>query len=160
VLRHELVHIFNLEQSRFLVPHWYTEGLAVINEGGVRPQSWNQILLRRVPKGDLLNLDTIDLGFMPPRSPEEGSLAYCRSQLCREYIRDRLGDKAVADLLNAYRDGLGTAAALDRVCKVDKESFEQGYRERLQKEVQAMRGRPAEKPLTFAQLQRTYEEKP
>ena len=27
VLRHELVHIFNLEQTNFLVPHWFTEGL-------------------------------------------------------------------------------------------------------------------------------------
>ena len=37
VLRHELVHIFNLEQTHFQVPHWYTEGLAVMNEGFPRP---------------------------------------------------------------------------------------------------------------------------
>ena len=37
VLRHELVHIFNLEQTNFLVPHWLTEGLAVSNEGFPRP---------------------------------------------------------------------------------------------------------------------------
>src|SRR5262249_61170499 len=28
VIRHELVHIFNLEQTRYQVPHWLTEGLA------------------------------------------------------------------------------------------------------------------------------------
>src|SRR5438093_7495933 len=33
VLRHELVHVFNLEQTRFQTPHWLTEGLAVIQEG-------------------------------------------------------------------------------------------------------------------------------
>src|SRR5258708_30267660 len=37
VLRHEMVHIFNLEQTNFLVPHWLTEGLAVMNEGVPRP---------------------------------------------------------------------------------------------------------------------------
>ena len=37
VIRHEMVHIFNLEQTHFLVPHWLTEGLAVSNEGFARP---------------------------------------------------------------------------------------------------------------------------
>ena len=64
MLRHELVHIFNLEQTSFQVPHWFTEGLAVINEGFPRPQQWNQLLLERVPAGDLMNLDNIDLGFI------------------------------------------------------------------------------------------------
>ena len=33
MIRHELVHIFNLEQTKFQVPHWFTEGLAVRYEG-------------------------------------------------------------------------------------------------------------------------------
>ena len=45
VLRHEMVHIFNLEQTNFQTPHWLTEGLAVNNEGFPRPQSWNELLL-------------------------------------------------------------------------------------------------------------------
>ncbi len=28
----EMVHVFNLEQTSFLTPHWLTEGLAVNNE--------------------------------------------------------------------------------------------------------------------------------
>ena len=69
VLRHEMVHIFNLEQTNFQVPHWLTEGLAVSNEGFPRPQPWNELLLERVPKDDLLDLDNIDLGFIRPRTP-------------------------------------------------------------------------------------------
>src|SRR5260370_5915702 len=69
VLRHEMVHIFNLEQSDMQVSHWFTEGLAVTNEGFPRPQQWNQLLLERVPKGELMNLDNIDPGFIRPRSP-------------------------------------------------------------------------------------------
>ena len=45
VIRHEMVHIFNLEQTNFQVPHWLTEGLAVRNEGFPRPPSWNQVLV-------------------------------------------------------------------------------------------------------------------
>src|SRR5262249_6150354 len=67
VLRHELVHIFNLEQTNFKVPHWFTEGLAVMNEGFPRPPSWDKLLVRRYPE-KLMNLDTIDMGFIKPRS--------------------------------------------------------------------------------------------
>src|SRR5262249_3497796 len=95
VLHHEMVHIFNLEQTHFLVPHWFTEGLAVINEGFPRPQPWNALLLERVPAGQLMNLDNIDLGFMRPKSPDEWSMAYCQSQLYVEYMKLKFGDKAV-----------------------------------------------------------------
>lgn len=160
VLRHELVHIFNLEQSKFLVPHWYTEGLAVVNEGFPRPQHWNQILLERVPKWDMLNLDDIDLGFIKPRSPEEWHLAYCQSQLYVEYLKTKHGPAAVGGLLDAFRDGLDTARALQKVCKTDKVTFEQGYRAFVEDQVKQLKGKPAEKTLTFAQLQRAQAEKP
>jgi cellulose synthase operon protein C len=160
VLRHELVHIFNLEQTHFQVPHWFTEGLAVINEGGQRPQSWNQLLLRRVPAGDLLNLDTIDLGFIRPRSPEEWSLAYCQAQLYVEYLQARYGPEVIGRLLAAFAEVQDAGTAIGRVCKTDKAVFEKGYRAYLDEQVRALGGRPAVKPLTFLQLQRAHEEKP
>ncbi len=52
VLKHEFVHVLNLQQSRFNIPHWYTEALAVESEGGRRPAEWNQLLAERVPKGE------------------------------------------------------------------------------------------------------------
>src|SRR4029079_19622325 len=82
VLRHELVHISNLEQTNFLVPHWLTEGLAVGNEGFPRPQVWNELLLERVPAGkDVMDLDSIDLGFIRPRNQMDWHMAYCQAQL-------------------------------------------------------------------------------
>src|SRR5262249_27592235 len=160
VLRHELVHIFNLEQTRFQVPHWFTEGLAVIHEGFPRPSQWNQILMERVPAGELLTLDTIDLGFIRPRSPVEWHLAYCQSQLYLEYMQKRFGAPVVGEMLSAFRDGLGTAAALERVCKVGQEEFEKGYREYVNEVLKSLKAKPAGKPLTLAQLQEAYEKDP
>lgn len=160
VIRHELVHIFNLEQTHFLVPHWLTEGLAVNNEGFPRPQVWNQLLLERVPAGDLLNLDTVDLGFIRPRTPMEWQLAYCQSQLYVQYLEATYGKKAVGELLAAYSDGLGTAEALQKACKVDKETFEKGYKEHLQKTVQGLKTKPPEKRKTLAKLKQEYEKNP
>lgn len=160
VLRHELTHIFNLEQSKFQVTHWFTEGLAVINEDYPRPQQWNALLLERVPKGELMNLDDIDLGFVRPRTPEDWHMAYCQSQLYVEYLKSKYGPPVVGQLLDAYRDGLDTAAALAKVCKVDKPAFEKGYREYVEDVVKGLRGKPIEKPLTYQQLQEAHEKDP
>ncbi|HTU90237.1 MAG TPA: tetratricopeptide repeat protein [Gemmataceae bacterium] len=158
VLRHEMVHIFNLEQTRYLVPHWLTEGLAVNNEGFPRPAAWNDLLRERVPAGKLMNLDNIELGFIRPRGQEEWTLAYCQSQLYVNYIKDKYGAAAIGAMLAAYGDGLGTAAVIQRVCKVDKETFEKGYRDFLGETIKPLlRGKPAEKKRTSAELKAAYE---
>src|SRR5579883_1071854 len=128
VLRHEMVHIFNLEQTHYLVPHWLTEGLAVNNEGFPPPSHWNELLRERMQSGKLMNLDNIELGFIRPRGQEEWDLAYCQSQHYVNYIKEKYGAAAIGDMLAAYGDGRNTAAAIQRVCKVDTETFEKGYR--------------------------------
>jgi tetratricopeptide (TPR) repeat protein len=145
VLRHELVHIFNLEQTHYLVPHWLTEGLAVANEGFPRHPVMNAVLRERVAAGNLLDLDNIDLGFMRPRSREEWTLAYAQANLYVEYIEATYGKTAIADLLDAYRDGLDTTSALRKACKVEKAEFEKGYRTFLDNVVKKMGGATGKK---------------
>jgi tetratricopeptide (TPR) repeat protein len=160
VVHHEVTHLFNLEQTAFRVPHWYTEGLAVINEGYPRPQEWNELLLERVPAGKLMNLDDIDLGFIRPRGPDEWQLAYCQSQLYVQYMTEKYGPQTVGDLLDAYHDGLDTDAAIARVCKLDKAAFERGYRAYLNKVVQGIHGKPPAKQMKFTELRTAYEKDP
>src|SRR5207302_4992700 len=59
VIRHELVHVFNLQQTNAKVPHWFTEGLAVRYEGKDIPLTWHALLARKVNANDLLDLDNI-----------------------------------------------------------------------------------------------------
>jgi tetratricopeptide (TPR) repeat protein len=161
VLRHELVHIFNLEQTNFLIPHWYTEGLAVISEGYPRPQPWNQLLLKRVPERDnLLTLDTIDMGFIRPESQEQWHQAYCQSQLYVEFITDTYGKDKIGGLLAAFADGMDTGSAIQKVCKVDKVTFEKGYLKHLDKVVGEIRGKPAEKAMTFVEARKAHQDDP
>ncbi len=161
VIRHEIVHVFNLEQTNFLTPHWLTEGLAVNNEGFPRPPIWNRLLSERVPVGETLNLDTIDLGFIRPRSQAEWHMAYAQSQIYVNYMTEKYGKQTVGELLDAYRDGLDTDAALKKVCKVDKAAFETGYKEYLNKEVEKIKGgKPPEKKRTLAELKKALEKEP
>ena len=86
VIRHELVHVFNLEQTKGKVPHWFTEGLAVRYEGPNIPPSWHALLADKVNNNELLNLDNILLGFIRPRSPLQWQQAYLQSLLYVEYL--------------------------------------------------------------------------
>jgi tetratricopeptide (TPR) repeat protein len=160
VLRHELVHIFNLEQTNFQVPHWLTEGLAVSNEGFPRPATWNQLLVKRVAANDLLDLDTINLGFIRPRSAVEWNLAYCQSQLYVAYLKERFGPQVVGELLAAYAEGLDTPAALRKVCKVGKANVEKGYRAYLDEVVKPLKGRAADEALSLKELEAAHEKMP
>jgi tetratricopeptide (TPR) repeat protein len=160
VLRHEVVHIFNLDQTHFLVPHWLTEGLAVGNEGFPRPPVWNQLLRERVPSGELLNLENVDLGFIRPRNPLEWQMAYCQSQLYVAYLKETYGQEVVGGLLAAYGDGLSTEEAIKKVCKIGKPEVEKGYRAYLEQLVKSLPGKPAEKRPSLSQLEALHEKNP
>jgi tetratricopeptide (TPR) repeat protein len=161
VLRHEVVHIFNLAQTNYLVPHWFTEGLAVSNEGFPRPAPWNKLLLERVPARKLLDLDTIDLGFIRPRDPMEWQQAYCQAHLYIQYIEKAYGPEAVGKLLAAFARGLDSAAAIKEGCKVEKAAFEKGYLAHLDGVVKTLGGkRTAEKRRTLQELRADYKKNP
>ena len=161
VLTHELVHVITLQQTEFNIPHWYTEALAVESEGYPRPQEWNRMLLERVPNRKLLNLDTINLGFIRPKEPDDRQMAYCQAQLYARYMLKRFGDDALIKMLMAYRRGLTTDRAIDDCFHVAKADFEKGYLAYLDEVLKTIRTRVSEeKPIKFSQLEREVKEKP
>jgi Flp pilus assembly protein TadD len=160
VLRHELVHVLNLQQTDFAVPHWLTEGLAVHLELQPRPKKWLELLARRHQAGELFNLDTLTLGFIRPASSDDWTLAYCQAELYVSYMLGTYGDDATGKLLAAYGERLSTPAAIDRCFGTSQAEFEAGYRRFVDKTIAAAENRlPAEKP-SLAALQRSAETDP
>lgn len=154
VLKHEVVHVITLQQTEFNIPHWYTEALAVQSEGYPRPQEWNKMLVRRVPARKLLDLDTINLGFIRPSEPEERQLAYCQAQLYAQYMLERFGPDSLARMLEAYRRGLTTTRAVESCFNVPKDDFEKGYLAFLDAEVKRIASRVEEEErIPFSQLE-------
>jgi cellulose synthase operon protein C len=161
VLTHELVHVITLQQTEFNIPHWYTEALAVESEGFPRPQEWNRMLMERVPNRKLLNLDTINLGFIRPKEPDDRQMAYCQAQLYARYMLQRFGDDALIKMLMAYRRGLTTDRAIADCFHVAKGDFEKGYLAYLDEVLKTIRTRVnEEKPIKFSQLERELKESP
>jgi tetratricopeptide (TPR) repeat protein len=162
VLKHEIVHVITLQQTQFNIPHWYTEALAVESEGYPRPQEWNKLLLERVPaRKKLLNLDTINLGFIRPEEPDDRQMAYCQAQLYARYMLQRFGADALQKMLDAYRRGLTTDRAVKACFGVEKADFEAKYLVFLDGVLKTIRTRvDDEQPLKFSQLERMVKDKP
>jgi predicted Zn-dependent protease len=162
VLIHEVAHVITLQQTDFNIPHWFTEALAVESEGTPRPQPWNKMLLERVPnRKRLLNLDTINLGFIRPEQAEDRQMAYCQAQLYAQYMVKTYGPESLPKMLDAYRRGLTTDLALKDALNVEKADFEKGYLEFLDGVVKTINARVEnETPISYSQLQQQLAEKP
>ena len=160
VVKHEFVHILTLQETHFNIPHWYTEALAVLSEESPRPEIWNQLLVERVPRGELMNLDTINHGFIRPKTPLDWQMAYCQSRLYAQFMIDKFSPDKTGALLAAYRDGLSTDQAIPKVFGVSKPDFEKGYREYLESVVAQLRGRKLEEAVTPAAAEKEYRDRP
>lgn len=162
VLKHEFVHVVNLQQTDFNIPHWFTEGLAVRLEEMPRPTLWNEVLAERFAADTLFNLDTINLGFIRPADSNEWALAYTQAELYCEYLVATYGDDALAKMLTAYGDQLSTAAALQREFNVEQAAFEKGYQAYVASVVKEVRGPDAPKTAhkTRAELERAVQDDP
>ncbi|WP_165066665.1 tetratricopeptide repeat protein [Paludisphaera rhizosphaerae] len=162
VIKHEFTHVVTLQETEFNIPHWYTEALAVESEASPRPQEWNKLLLERVPsRKKLLNLDTINLGFIRPDEPDDRQMAYCQAQLYAQYMAKRFGPDAQIKMLTAYRRGLTTEGAIRDCFQVDKADFEKGYLAHLDDVVKTIRARvDSDEPMKFSQLERELKAKP
>lgn len=162
VLTHELVHVITLQQTNFNIPHWFTEALAVESEGFPRPQPWNVMLMERVPnRKGVLNLDTINLGFIRPKEPEDRQMAYCQAQLYAEFMKKKFGPDATQKMLVSYAQGVATKNAVESNFGVSKEQFEKDYLAYLDEVVGKIKARSAEEDLpSRSVIQQSLEKDP
>jgi tetratricopeptide (TPR) repeat protein len=160
VVKHEFVHILTLQETGFNIPHWFTEALAVHNEGYARPEVWNKLLVERVPKGDLMNLDNLTLGFIRPKTPLDWQMAYCQSHLYALYMIEKYGADKIPLMLAAYRDNLTTAQAIPKVFGVSKEEFEKGYLEYIKAVTAGIKATSDEHLGSLSELEKAHEAKP
>lgn len=140
VLKHEMVHVITLQQTRFNVPHWFTEGLAVRSEGDPRPHRWNQLLRQRVPAGKLFDLQTLNFGFTRPGAGDDWQMAYCQAELYVNFMLSLGKPDCLRQMLAAYAEGRSTDEAIRRVFGLSREEFEQGYLAHLKKTVAGLKG--------------------
>jgi tetratricopeptide (TPR) repeat protein len=137
-LKHEMTHVFNLQQTGYNIPHWLTEGLAVYNEKIPRPYRWVLLLRKRAAAGTLMNLDNINAGFARAMGGDDCTLAYCQGELYVEYMISLGGDGVLKKTVAAYAETPSTAEVIHRVFGKTKPDFERGYSLFVQKQIDAV----------------------
>lgn len=160
VMKHEFVHVLNLQQTDFNIPHWFTEALAVLNEGYPRSSDWNRVLVAAADKDKLFTLENINFGFIRPHNSDQWTLAYCQAELYAEYMLKRFGNQALAKLLAAYSQNLATPEAIERAFGTSKADFEKGYREHVAAVVSEARTGSAPEAKTLSEVRAGLEKDP
>ncbi|MDA0283937.1 MAG: tetratricopeptide repeat protein, partial [Planctomycetota bacterium] len=161
VVKHEFVHVLTLQQTRFNIPHWFTEALAVTSEDISRPAEWNRMLLDRVPRGELWSLDELTAVFVRPETPADWQFAYCQSRLYAQYMIENFGRDRIGKMLELYRRNVRTNEAIPQVFEMSVEEFDSGYRDFLKRIVQdELSGSVVVAPKSIADLERDFNADP
>lgn len=135
VLRHEFAHTVTLAATQNRIPHWMTEGLAVLEEPG--PRSWHRmdLLTTATRRGKLFTLENIVWGFWRPPFPGARAQAYAQSEWMMEYIIERYGAEKVGALLKAFDAGKTQDEAFLQVLAIETTAFDRAFEEWAQGQV-------------------------
>ena len=154
VLRHEFTHTVTLAATRNRIPHWFTEGLAVLQEDAPRSYRWQRMLARRVRADQLFTLTTIDWGFIRPRRRDDREVAYAQSEWMCEYLIEKYGYGILNRMIAAFRDGRNQEQVFTETVGTSPEEFSEAFKPWATAQVRSWRLRadPVESPLKLKAL--------
>jgi tetratricopeptide (TPR) repeat protein len=129
-LWHEMAHVFTLEATGHLVPRWFSEGVSVFEEWRSGPNAGVRIPMSvyNAMKDDrFLPIAELDEGFIRPTYDEQVIVSYMQAGLICHFIDQRFGAEKLRQLLNAFGDGLLTAAAIPVVFDMTPADFDNEF---------------------------------
>jgi Flp pilus assembly protein TadD len=135
-LWHEMSHVFILTATRHRVPRWFTEGLAVHEEGAANPEWANRLtpeVVVAIKDKKLLPVNTIDRGFIFPEYPEQVIVSYYQAGTICDYISERWGDDALLGMVHSFAELKTTPETIQANLHESSEEFDKDYAAWLQK---------------------------
>ena len=127
---HELAHTFTLGASDHRVPRWLSEGLSVYEEHkarigwGFTPSAGFLMAFR---SNKLVPVSRMNDGFMRPAYPEQVMFSYYQASLVFDLIERDHGEKALVDMIAAYKAGQSTEEVFRSVLKTDPKAFDKKF---------------------------------
>ncbi len=129
-LWHEMSHVFILTATNHRVPRWFTEGLAV-HEEGMRSAEWrNRItpdVLVAIRDKKLLPIDKLDRGFVFPDYPSQVIVSYFQAGTICDFIGEKWGEGKLLDMVHSYAQLQPTAQAIQQNLALTPGQFDQQY---------------------------------
>lgn len=138
VLKHELVHTFNLLQTQHRVPRWLTEGLAVWQENvPFRFREVPEELYRRTMSDKLYSIQGFAGAFMNPQTPSDGEQAYTQGAYLSRYLYETFGPDSIGRLLNAYAASRNDEQAFLAATGKSTEDIESGWKKWMKEQLRS-----------------------
>jgi tetratricopeptide (TPR) repeat protein len=135
---HEMSHVFILSATKFRVPRWFTEGLAVHEEGQVDPKWANRLtpeVVVAVRDKKLLPVKEMDQGFVFPKYPEQVPVSYWQAGTICDYIAERWGSDALLGMVHSFAELKTTEQAIESNLHESPEQFDKDYAAWLDKSI-------------------------
>ncbi len=137
-LWHELSHVYILSATNHRVPRWFTEGLAVHEEGQANPEWANRLtpeVLIAIRDKKLLPVAEIDRGFIFPEYPAQVTVSYFQAGSMCDFIQQRWGADALLGMVHSFAELKTTPQAIAENLKLSADEFDQAYQAWLGKQV-------------------------
>ena len=129
-LWHEMSHVFILTATSFHVPRWFTEGLAVHEEGKHSPEWKNQPtpeVLAAIRDKKLLPVTRLDRGFVFPDYPAQVMVSYFQAGSICDFVEEKWGENKLLDMVHSYAQLKTTPQAIQQNLSVAPEEFDKQY---------------------------------
>lgn len=129
-LWHELTHVATLTRTRNRIPRWLTEGLSVFEEPHGRPtwvRDFDRDILALIDRGLLLPVAELDRGFTKPTYGGQVIMSYYQAGVLCEFIDQAFGFDAILRLLDQYREGKDTRAAIPAALGIECEELDRRF---------------------------------
>jgi cellulose synthase operon protein C len=104
-LWHEMSHVFILTATKGRVPRWFTEGLAVHEEGERSPEWKDRVtpeVLVAIREKKLLPIASLDRGFVYPQYPSQVIVSYFQAGSICDFVKEKWGEEKLLDMVHSY----------------------------------------------------------
>jgi tetratricopeptide (TPR) repeat protein len=129
-LWHEMSHVYILTMTNHRVPRWFTEGLAV-HEEGQRSAEWKNRatpdVIAAMRDKKLLPIEKLDRGFVYPEYPAQVIVSYFQAGTICDFVSEKWGEGKLLDMAHSYAKLATTPQVIQQDLGVAPEEFDKQY---------------------------------
>lgn len=129
-LWHEMSHVFILTATNHRVPRWFTEGLAVHEEGERSPE-WRDRLtpevLVAIRDKKLLPVTKLDRGFAYPDYPTQVIVSYFEAGSICDFVSAKWGEEKLLEMVHSFAKLQTTPEVIQQDLGLAPDEFDKEY---------------------------------
>ena len=129
-LWHEMSHVFILSATHHRVPRWFTEGLAVHEEGERSPEWKDRVtpeVLLAIRDKKLLPVSNLDRGFVYPEYPSQVVVSYFQAGSICDFIKAKWSEGKLLEMVHSYGNLQTTPQVIEHDLATSPDEFDKQY---------------------------------